>query len=455
MEALLSNRVAVVGISAHQFRTDNCTSDPASCTFLLRPSCFRGFNSLRKGEFRRLSRSLGGVLSDEDRRICRPLAKGRSGLTCKASSEGIDLHLSNPYEDDSDDEAGAVGGISVAKVIQALGEFASANFLIVALSCSVIFGLAWPGPGRAAQQMGLAKWCTSAIFFSSGLNLRNGDAEQGVAAWATGVFGLVSILLITPLAAIPILSLQSSPRELVVGLAIFACVPTTLSSAVCLTQIAGANTTLAIGMTVLSNLISIVTMPFMLSTLVGGGIGVSIAPGQLLQSLIHTLLVPLVLGKIIRETFSGVAKLVDGNRRKVSMLTGVIQSLVPWMQLSTSRAMLLRIEPSNLLVVAAAGLAVHITYLVSNLIMMKFVPSPCIRDDYNARAVLLVTSQKSIVVSLAVIDRLGGAFGEAGLLVLPCIAGQFSQVITDSILVNIWLRSDAREKELLQLEEAH
>ncbi|KAI3898869.1 hypothetical protein MKW92_009992, partial [Papaver armeniacum] len=69
----------------------------------------------------------------------------------------------------------------------------------------------------------------------------------------------VSILLLTPFFSKVILQLQLVPQEFVTGLAVFSCMPTTLSSGVALTQLAGGNTALALAITVISNLIGILT----------------------------------------------------------------------------------------------------------------------------------------------------------------------------------------------------
>lgn len=37
--------------------------------------------------------------------------------------------------------------------------------------------------------------------------------------------------------------------------------------------------------------------------------------------------------------------------------------------------------------------------------------------------------QKTLPVMVAVVEQLGGALGESGLLVLPCIAAHFNQVL--------------------------
>lgn len=87
----------------------------------------------------------------------------------------------------------------------------------------------------------------------------------------------------------------------ITGLAIFCCMPTTLSSGVALTQLVGGNSALALAMTVLSNLLGIFVVPFSLSKFIAGGVGVVIPTKQLFKSLVITLLVPLILGKVLRN----------------------------------------------------------------------------------------------------------------------------------------------------------
>jgi sodium/bile acid cotransporter 7 len=151
------------------------------------------------------------------------------------------------------------------------------------------------------------------------------------------------------------------------GLAIFCCVPTTLTSGVSLTQLAGANTALALALTVTSNLLGIFTMPYMLSALVGHVSGVSLPAGPLLKALVEILLIPLLIGKFIREIFN-VQDFVDKRKQKLSFLSIFLLSLVPWMQTSCSRTMLLQLELTQLLAAIAIGMYVYIAILLFQLL---------------------------------------------------------------------------------------
>ncbi|ONK77589.1 uncharacterized protein A4U43_C02F8200 [Asparagus officinalis] len=269
-------------------------------------------------------------------------------------------------------------------------------------------------------------------------------------------FGLVTILFLSPLVSRLILQVQLYPPEFVIGLAIFCCMPTTLSSGVALTNLVGGNSALALAMTVISNLLGIIFVPFSLSKFIGAGAGVAIPTAELFKSLILTLLVPLILGKVLRDAFEGVAEYVDRNRRFFSMMNSALLSLVPWIQVSKSRPLFLTVTPTAFAIAISMGLLLHLTLLAFNTVLVKILSAladgkeSVFSKKENSRAVILVASQKTLPVMVAVVDQLKGALGEPGLLILPCVASHINQIIIDSFLVNIWLRKDqitAKTKE--------
>ncbi|KAK8653410.1 hypothetical protein V6N13_127412 [Hibiscus sabdariffa] len=327
-------------------------------------------------------------------------------------------------------------------------KFASDNFLPLALTGGVAFGLANPTIGCLADKYHLSKFSTFGIFVVSGLTLRSDAIGAAAKAWPVGLFGLCSILLFTPYFSRLILLFPLQPQEFVTGLAIFTCMPTTLSSGVALTQLAGGNTAIALAMTVVSNMLGILFIPFSISKFIADGVGVNVPTAQLLRSLLLTLLVPLILGKVLRESFRGLANFVDQNRKLFSKISAVFLSLVPWMQVSRSRSLLLMVKPAAFIVAIGMGMLLHLVLLAFNTLAIRSLSAvsgggkSIFAERENALAALLVASQKTLPVMVAVVEQLGGAFGESGLLVLPCVAAHLSQIILDSFLVNFWLRRD-------------
>ncbi|CAK8571169.1 unnamed protein product [Lathyrus sativus] len=329
-----------------------------------------------------------------------------------------------------------------------ISRFARGNVLPLALIAAVTLGLTYPSLGCAVDKYHVSKIGPFGIFVISGLVLRSEEIGAAVEAWPVGLFGLVSILFLTPYFSRIILQVQLQPQEFITGLAIFCCMPTTLSSGVALTQLAGANSALALAMTVISNLLGILIVPFSITKFVASGVGVTLPTNQLFKSLVLTILFPLILGKVIRESFKDVADFVDRNRKLFSGISAFFLSLVPWTQVSKSRPLLLIVKPEVFLVAIGLGALLHLTLLIFNSIAVQSLSiifggekSTFSRQE-NANALILVASQKTLPVMVAVIEPLCGAFGESGLLVLPCIATHLIQIIVDSFLVNFMRRKN-------------
>lgn len=326
--------------------------------------------------------------------------------------------------------------------------FATNNFLPLALVGGVAVGLANPTLGCLADKYSLSKFSTFGIFIISGLTLRSDEIGAAAEAWPVGLFGLGSILLFTPFFSRFIVQLQLQPQEFVTGLAIFSCMPTTLSSGVALTRLAGGNSALALAMTLMSNLLGILMVPFSISKFVAAGVGISVPTRQLFRSLVVTLLIPVILGKVFREAFKGLADFVDRNSKLLSLTSAILLSLVPWMQVSRSRSLLLMVKPAIFLVAVGMGILLHIVLLVFNALSIQSLSAvsggskSVFAKKQNATALLLVASQKTLPVMVAVVEQLSGAFGESGLLVLPCVAAHLNQIILDSFLVSFWLQKE-------------
>ncbi|XP_060172300.1 probable sodium/metabolite cotransporter BASS4, chloroplastic isoform X2 [Lycium barbarum] len=323
--------------------------------------------------------------------------------------------------------------------VKPISSFVSNNFLPLALIGGVALGFANPALGCLADRYYLSKISTFGIFIVSG---------AAAEAWPVGLFGLVSILFFTPLFSKIILLLKLQPQEFVTGLAIFSCMPTTLSSAVALTRIAGGNSALALATTLISNLLGIVIVPFTISKLIAAGVGVSVPAEQLFRSLVLTLLVPLIIGKVLRECFKGVAEFSDGNRKLLSMMSALLLSLAPFIQVSRSRSLLLLVKPAVFLLAVVLGVLLHLILLAFNALAIPLLSAisggseSSFSKKQNTSALLLVASQKTLPVMVAVVEQLGGALGESGLLVLPCIAAHLNQIILDSFLVSVWFQKE-------------
>ncbi|KAL0382738.1 UNVERIFIED_CONTAM: putative sodium/metabolite cotransporter BASS4, chloroplastic [Sesamum calycinum] len=156
------------------------------------------------------------------------------------------------------------------------------------------------------------------------------------------------------------------------------------------------------------------------------------------------------LSKFAADNFLplGVADFADGNRKLLAVISAVFLSFVPWIQVSRSRALLLMVKPAIFLVAVTMGALLHAVLLAFNALAIPSLSlmsggskSPFAKKE-NASALLLVASQKTLPVMVAVVEQLGGALGESGLLVLPCVAAHLNQIIIDSFLVSVWKQKE-------------
>lgn len=64
------------------------------------------------------------------------------------------------------------------------------------------------------------------------------------------------------------------------------------------------------------------------------------------------------------------------------------------------------------------------------------------------RAVVLVTSSKTLPIAVTVLSQLSVMLGSGiGLAVVPCVVAHLTQIIWDSLLVSSWVRKDQREQQ--------
>lgn len=220
--------------------------------------------------------------------------------------------------------------------------------------------------------------------YPQGLQLRRKEAEAALTARREIAFGLLSILLLTPLLGLAAARLPLHPRPLAFGLGVVCSVPTALACGVAFVQQLRGNVALALLLTVVSNVLGILTMPFFLPHIAaaaalgaGGCCGASgaqaasgatalLAPLPLMVQLCQTILVPTLLGAFVRGAVPGAAAAIDMHRRQLAFVNAMLLASVPWMQVSKAASQHLGLDAAALVATALAALGLHITLLSVN-----------------------------------------------------------------------------------------
>jgi sodium/bile acid cotransporter 7 len=310
------------------------------------------------------------------------------------------------------------------------------NFLVIGLITAIVFSLAVPWPGKEVDSWSVGDWGIVStinvvtIFIVSGLTLKTDHIKDAVRQWAAALVGCISILLITPCAGFAVVNLPFEPPAYRYGLTIFALVPTTIASGVTLVTAARGNAALALMLTVITNVLGVFILPFTVPLVISQAEDVSLDPANLLIKLVMTILVPLIIGKILRESSAWVRKQVDKHKVALGIINNGSLICIVWQVLSSAQEDIINTAFGTLCLIALAAILLHVAYLIVNFILVKIFRFP----HREAAAVLIMASEKTLPMAVTVIAATGDALGPTGQLTVPAVLAHISQVLIDAFL---------------------
>ncbi|SPQ97694.1 unnamed protein product (mitochondrion) [Plasmodiophora brassicae] len=297
-------------------------------------------------------------------------------------------------------------------------------YLPVVLVLAMVVGVSWPAPGAFLARTPTESVAIVALFFLAGLELHLENVRALVSLWPASLFGVVSILLITPLIA---LLVRFLPVNEFVGLGItsFAVAPTTVSSGVVLVAQGHGNVTLGLLLTVATNLLCVVTIPFLLPWILASQaraqkVTANLEPIPVLIQLLYLVLLPLVVGQVVLRAIAVVRRQVSSSVNSLFQLSGY-----------------------EILWAALAVIAMHAVFLAFHAVVASATRMP--RDI--ARAIVIMCSQKTLTVSFAILATVPSR--DAGIAAIPIVLGHLSQILADAFLVAHWETRDAKEERKL------
>jgi len=313
------------------------------------------------------------------------------------------------------------------------------HYLPLGLGMALFLGLTVPAAGAAVAKPKVAGRgavsfvCVMLIFIISGLTLKTDDVKKALQAWKATLFGFVSILFITPLLALLPQQLPFLPPEFQIGLLIFCSMPTTVNSGVALAQTAKGNFALALLLTVCTNLLGVLTVPFYLSALLGVG-GFKLDPVPLLVNLLMMILLPLAVGKAVRELSPRAQAFVKAHKKLVGNFANTCLIMIPWMKISVSQPKIVGLSASALLGLVACGLIIHLVYLGFNYASASALRLPL----EMKKAIVIMCSQKTLPTAMTVVSLLPEEMGDLGLVALPPIVSHLVQLFIDAAIASKW-----------------
>eukprot|EP00946_MAST-07B_sp_MAST-7B-sp1_P005342 g5342.t1 len=296
-------------------------------------------------------------------------------------------------------------------------------------------GIVWSGLIPKNEWIKMSNLNVFLIFFISGLKLQTKAVINALKTWKAVLFGVVVIILITPLVSFGLVYLPFQTRELSFGLAIFFIGPTTISSGVILTGQARGNIALGLMLTVVTNLLAIISMPLVLSLVFYGveGVTVSIDAGSLLLKLLLYILLPLLLGKGVNHCIKHTNQCTKHFKVRLKLFSSFLLVMVPWMSVSKEADKFDTMSGGEVIALFGIGIAIHFVFLA-----MTYLTSRRLFPLAERKAVVILGSQKTLPVALSVISFLPLALGSHGLMSLPCIISHFCQIVMDGVVAAKW-----------------
>jgi len=151
------------------------------------------------------------------------------------------------------------------------------------------------------------------LMFDLGLALRLEDFGKVFRNPRPIIVALFGQLVLLPLVALGISWLFHLPPVYFIGLVLIACCPGGSSSNV-FSKLAGGDVALSVTLTALSGIITLLTIPFIMSwatQLVGESVGITLPVGNLVKQNLVLMLLPVLLGIGLHYAWSKVAEKID------------------------------------------------------------------------------------------------------------------------------------------------
>jgi sodium/bile acid cotransporter 7 len=298
-------------------------------------------------------------------------------------------------------------------------------FLPLGLILAVIIALILPAGGAVISEYYGLKILVFIIFLVSGYQTGSKGIALNRKLAALFFTAAVISLVLAPLLGLLVSKALNFPLYLAMGLIIISTVPPTISSGVVITEVSRGNSVLALFLTISLNLLGIFSMPFVLDMCLKAVGPVDIDQIALLEKMLFFVLLPFAIGKIIRNLRS---------EERILPLWSYVNSgcviVIVYSSLATAKAAFSGVTTFDYLTILAGVASVHLLLLLMNTIAGKMLKL----STSDGKAMLFVTSQKTLAIALAVLANVKFDTGNA---IIVCLMFHFFQLFVDSFLASV------------------
>ena len=260
------------------------------------------------------------------------------------------------------------------------------------------------------------------IFIVSGLLIDKEQIKAGIKDVKVTFLSLLVIVIIAPTVAL--LSVWFPlDTGVVIGIFLVAVMPTTLSSGVIMTGVAGGNMAHSLFITIVSNVIGIFSIPLILSWLllfINQAKELVIDQGAIITKLFILVLIPLILG-IYTKPF--IFKMIHPDKKKLQIINQCLVLGIVFISLASAKQVIMTKEISILYIVILVTVF-HLILLGSSFFLVKIFSIK--KGSYES--IIFMGSQKTLPLSIMIQVTY---FNEFGIALLVCVMHHIIHLMID------------------------
>eukprot|EP00747_Dinoflagellata_sp_TGD_P030108 gnl/TRDRNA2_/TRDRNA2_134399_c0_seq1.p1 gnl/TRDRNA2_/TRDRNA2_134399_c0~~gnl/TRDRNA2_/TRDRNA2_134399_c0_seq1.p1 ORF type:complete len:846 (+),score=154.00 gnl/TRDRNA2_/TRDRNA2_134399_c0_seq1:76-2613(+) len=299
--------------------------------------------------------------------------------------------------------------------VSAISDFSGENYLSFALTAVIFIALICPVVGQKlaapVSPFTIGNWkmtptiLLSYLLFLQGMSLKTDEIKKVGSKFWFLLYGVLAQLVIGGLMSIPINYLPFLTHELRLGFMVWCNMGLTLSLGAAFTASAGGDGAFALLLTVISNFLGTVTIPFayqyyMSHFKFGGTKTIDVNPYVLMRHYAGTVPLQIILGKAV-SMIPGVSKFMEWKSTKafVKYTSQTALAIMPMIAMSLSSASIYAMPTKTFLAAVATAFGIHLGLLFIHYFVTYFMLFPVgIR-----KAIMFVTFRKTLpfcVISL-------------------------------------------------------
>jgi len=281
------------------------------------------------------------------------------------------------------------------------------------------------------------------IFLVLGLKLKTDEIKDAMRSAHVFLIAIISSLFVTGsiVAAItkelpfdPIGQEEKvsmfGPYEFRIGLLLYYSVPCTITAGIVLVAQAEGNLPMAGAVATVANVIGCYTTPILLKLFLSN-VDAKFDIAGVLIKLTCSILLPVIVGKLL-QFIPRVPQTVSRFKRWISVITSTCLAIMLWMKVAKA------VEDRAFDGVKWQSLLILIGFvlmmcLINILVNSAFSVLLCLRNTY-IKVMLLMVSQKTLVMAVTLVQVLPLTLGEMGLILVPCFVAHPTQILVFSFI---------------------